>query len=215
MSKSKSSLSVKGKAVFWLIGIVIAAAAITLAFYWDQSVAAFMANHQTPGMRSFMRSVSRFGDWPGHFLVGLICIGIAWVRGNKKWQRIFLAMLIALSIAGLAGRALKVTTGRARPSVKAEQIWNGLRWSDSKYHSFPSGHVDASVGFFVVLLLANWRIGLPCLAIPILIGFSRMYLGAHYLSDVICAAVLGIISALIVWRLFLPTSNIESRTSDI
>jgi undecaprenyl-diphosphatase len=109
-------------------------------------------------------------------------------------------MLIALAIAGLLGRAIKVTTGRARPSVKAEHMWNGPRVSGSKYHSFPSGHVDASVGFFGVLLLARRRIGLACLPIPILIGFSRLYLGAHYLSDVVCAAVLGVLSALVVWH---------------
>jgi membrane-associated phospholipid phosphatase len=107
--------------------------------------------------------------------------------------------LVALSIAGLTGRAIKLTTGRARPSVTSEQMWTGPNWS-SKYHSFPSGHVDASVGFFAVLLLANWRIGFPCLAIPMVIGFSRMYLGAHWLSDVICAAVLGMASAILVWH---------------
>src|SRR5438067_13260690 len=108
-------------------------------------------------------------------------------------------MLIALSIAGLAGRAIKISTGRARPSVKAEQIWNGPRLS-SKYHAFPSGHVVASTAFFAVLLFANRRIGLPCLAIPILIGFSRIYGDAHYLSDVVCAAVLGIAAAVVVWH---------------
>ncbi|PYK31237.1 MAG: hypothetical protein DME57_04530 [Verrucomicrobia bacterium] len=90
-----------------------------------------------------------------------------------------------------------------RAGVKSEQVWwNPQRWS-SKYHSFPSGHVDASTAFFAVLAFASWRIGLPLLTIPILIGFSRMYLGAHYLSDVVCAAVLGIFSAIAVTRFFL------------
>ncbi len=173
-----------------------------------------MAQHQNRSVYHLMRNVSRFGDWPEHFLVGLGCVGVAWARGSKKWMRIFLAMLIALAIAGLVGRAIKVTSGRARPSVKSEQMWNGPRWSDSKYHSFPSGHVDASLGFFAVLLLANWRIGLPCLAIPILIGFSRIYLGAHWLSDVVCAAVLGILSAYVVWRWLLPKPKIEHQTSN-
>jgi membrane-associated phospholipid phosphatase len=201
---------VKQRALFcWTLGIVIAAVAIALSFYWDQSVVAFMTNHQSSGLRNLMRNVSRFGDWPEHFLVGLALFSIARWRGNRRWARIFLSMLIALSIAGLAGRAIKVTTGRARPSVKSEQMWNGPRWSDSKYHSFPSGHVDASLGFFAVLLLANWRIGLPCLAIPLIIGFSRMYLGAHYLSDVVCAAVLGIVSAILVAKLIEP--RLEKR----
>jgi membrane-associated phospholipid phosphatase len=197
--------------LYWTLGILIAAIAIAAAFYFDASVVAFMAGHQTPGMRNFMLNVSRFGDWPEHFLVGLALLGFARWRGNKKWARIFLAMLMAFSIAGLTGRAIKVTTGRARPLVKAEHGWNGPRVTGSKYHSFPSGHVDASVGFFAVLLLANRRIGLPCLAIPILIGFSRMYLGAHYLSDVVCAAVLGIASAIVVVKLIEP--RLEKRES--
>lgn len=185
------------------LAVGIAAIAIAAAFYWDNSVVAFMTSHQTPLMWNLMRNVSRFGDWPEHFLVGLALFSFALWRKNKKWARILLSMLIALSIAGLVGRAIKLTTGRARPSVKVEQRWNGPQWS-SKYHSFPSGHVDASVGFFGLLFLARRRIGTACLPIPILIGFSRMYLGAHYLSDVVCAAVLGIISAMVVWRFVFP-----------
>jgi membrane-associated phospholipid phosphatase len=203
---------VKRAALFyWLIGIIIVVAAIATAFYFDTAVAQFMADHQTPVMRSFMRNVSRFGDWWSHFLVGLAGAGIAWWRGNQKWARIFLAMLIALSIAGIAGRVIKVSTGRARPSVKSEQGWNGPRFSDSKYHSFPSGHVDASIGFFGVLFLARRRIGLAFLPIPILIGFSRLYLGAHWLSDVVCAMLLGIVSALVVWQFFLRRSLITDH----
>jgi membrane-associated phospholipid phosphatase len=204
---------VKRSALFyWLIGIVIVAATITAAFYLDDAVRDFIASHQNPSVRNFMRNVSRFGDWPEHFALGLVLAGIAWWRGNKRWTRIFLSMLIALSIAGLAARAIKISTGRARPSVKAEQVWNGPRLS-SKYHAFPSGHVVASTAFFAVLAFANWRIGLPCLAIPILIGFSRIYGGAHYLSDVICAAVLGILCALLVWRFALL--KIENRKSAV
>src|SRR5207248_3826703 len=101
------------------------------------------------------------------------------------------------------------------PSVTSEFRWGGPHCS-TKYHAFPSGHVSASTAFFGVLIFARRRIGLACLPIPILIGFSRMYLGAHYLSDVVFAAVLGI---------FLRrnrrtptaerTSNIKHRTLNI
>src|SRR5207244_11024597 len=102
-----------------------------------------------------------------------------------------------------AGRVIKNSTGRDRPSVKTEEVWNGPRFS-SKFHAFPSGHVAASTAFFAVLCFANWRIGLACLPIPLVIGFSRMYVAAHYLSDVVFAAVLGILCAMLVVRLFLP-----------
>jgi membrane-associated phospholipid phosphatase len=194
---------------YWLIGIMIAVAVISIAFVLDQPIRDFIAHHQNRAVHNFMRRVSRFGDWPEHFGLGLVLAGLAWWRRDKRWTRVFLAMLIALAFAGVVGRGIKITTGRARPSVKTEQVWNGPHFS-SKYHAFPSGHVAASSAFFAVLILANWRIGLACLPIPILIGFSRMYVAAHYLSDVICAAVLGVICAVLVARWLLPKSNIKT-----
>jgi len=195
---------VKRRSIFyWLISILIAAVAIAASFYFDDAVRDFITQHQNRTARIFLHNVSRFGDWPEHFALGLILAGVAWWRGSKKWTRIFLSMLAALAIAGLIGRGIKISTGRARPSVKSEEVWNGPRFS-SKYHAFPSGHVASSTAFFAVLFLANWRIGLACAPIPILIGFSRMYVAAHYLSDVVCAAILGIFCALLVWRFVLP-----------
>ena len=200
----------KQRSVFyWTLGVLIALIAIAASFYFDDMVRDFIAQHQDRGLRNLMRNVSRFGDWPEHFFPGLALAGVAWWRGNKKWTRIFLSMVIALSIAGLASRAIEISTGRARPSVKSEEVWNGPRWS-SKYHAFPSGHVTASAAFFAVIAFANWRIGLPFLAIPILIGCSRIYGVAHYLSDVICAAVLGILCALVVWRIGNRRSKAEN-----
>jgi len=200
---------VKRSSVFsWLLGIMIATVAIATAFHFDTAVSDFMAQHRNRVMHNFMVNVSRFGDWPEHFALGLILAGVAWWRGNKKWTRIFLSMLIALAITGVVGRGIEIATGRARPSVRTEEVWN--RFS-SKYNAFPSGHVGASTAFFGVLFLASRRIGLACLPIVILIGFSRLYLAAHYLSDVVCAAILGILSALLVAHFFLrPARNPES-----
>lgn len=155
----------------------------------------------------FMRNVSRFGDWPAHVAVGLALLAIAWSRGKKKWAQIFLSMLIACALAGVAARVLKVATGRARPSVKSEEVWSGPRFAE-KFHAFPSGHTAASTGFFAVLFFASWRVGLACLPIPFIIGVSRVYLGAHYFSDVLCAAILGVLCAYLVTRLLLgPIAN--------
>src|SRR4029434_6853271 len=204
-AKTDGNLFVKRAAVFyWLIGIVIAAIAIATAFYFDETVRDFIAQHQNPMLRNFMRNVSLYGDWPSHVALGLLLLGIAWRRHSKKWMRIFLSMLVAMAIAGLAGTVIKRTTPRARPSVKSELRWGGPRFS-TKYHAFPSGHVLASTAFFGVLIFVRRRVGLACLPIPILIGLSRMYVGAHYLSDVVCAAVLGTLCALLVTHFVLQT----------
>jgi membrane-associated phospholipid phosphatase len=197
---------------YWLICIAIAAIAIAAAFYLDDTVWNFITHHQSHAMRNFMRDVSLFGDWPSHVALGLLFLGIAWIRGSKEWTRIFLAMLIAMSIAGVTGLVIKRTIPRPRPSVQTNIRWGGSRLS-SKYHSFPSGHVGTSTAFFATLFFARRRIGLACLPIPILIAFSRMYIGAHYLSDVVCAALLGTLCALLVTHFFLR--QIENRRSQI
>jgi len=96
--------------------------------------------------------------------------------------------------------------------VHTDTRWGGPRFS-SKYHSFPSGHVVASTAFLGVLIIARRRVGLACLPIPILIALSSMYIGAHYLSDVVCAAVLGISCALVVAHfLLLQIGDRQSKT---
>jgi membrane-associated phospholipid phosphatase len=196
---------------YWLIGIVIAVIVVIVAFYFDDTMRNLIAQHQSRAAKNFMRHVSRLGDWTEHFALGAALAAIAWWRGNKKWTRVFISMLLALALAGAAARVIKIATGRTRPSVKIEAQhlasqgagWNGPRVSE-RFHAFPSGHTAASMAFFAVLLFANWRIGLACLPIPLLIGFSRMYVGAHYLSDVVCAALLGLLCAFLAARLLSP-----------
>jgi membrane-associated phospholipid phosphatase len=197
--------------LYWLIWIAIAIVAIAVSFHFDDTVRTFIVQHQNPAMRNFMRYVSLFGDWPSHTALGLILLGVAWRRGSQEWTRIFLAMLLAMMLAGVSGTVIKRTVPRARPSVPTDTGWGGPRFS-SKYHSFPSGHVGASTAFFGVLIIARRRVGLACLPIPILIALSRMYIGAHYLSDVVCAAILGTLCALVVAHfLFLQIGNRKSK----
>ncbi|MEY2531373.1 MAG: hypothetical protein QOI96_1458 [Verrucomicrobiota bacterium] len=157
-----------------------------------------------------MRIVSRFGDWWSHAALGILLLGTAWWQGNKKWTRIFLSMLIALALAGAVARVIKIGVGRARPAVQSEAAWNGPSLS-SRFHAFPSGHTAASTAFFAILFFASWRIGLACLPIPILIGFSRMYVAAHYLSDVVCAAILGALCAFATAHFVTKIRNLKSE----
>jgi membrane-associated phospholipid phosphatase len=187
----------------WLLLIFLAALAVAAAFHFDAAVRAWVIAHPNPAAREFMRNVSHFGDWPEHVIGGLLLVAVAWQHGSKRWIRIALTMLLACALAGLVARGVKIATGRARPSVKQELGWNGPRLS-SRYNSFPSGHTAATAGFFGVLLFVRPRIGLCLLPIPILIAASRMYVAAHFLSDVVAAAVLGLFCAWLCAHWLLP-----------
>jgi len=185
----------------WLYGSAIAGALfLAAAFYSDATVLGWIAQHQTRPGTSFMRAVSLWGDWPSHFLVGAVGAVIAYALGSRRWLAIFAAMVLACAVAGVANRTIKMSAGRSRPSVKVDAGWNGpsLR---SNYHSFPSGHTASSAAFFAALCFARARIGLLLLPIPLVIAFSRIYLKAHHLSDVAFGALLGIVSAFLVWRI--------------
>jgi undecaprenyl-diphosphatase len=185
----------------WLLVFLASALLLVASLYLDRTVQAWMTKLGNPAGRGFMQAVSRYGDWPEHVLLGLVLIGIAYWRGSKHWMRIFAAMILACALAGISARVVKVATGRARPNVQAEAGWNGPR-INARYNAFPSGHTAASTAFFATLAFASWRIGAGFLAIPLLIAFSRMYVAAHHFSDVVCAAIIGVVAAYVVvsWR---------------
>jgi membrane-associated phospholipid phosphatase len=183
----------------WIALAAVALIALVVAFFLDHAAAAWIGAHSSPELKRVMQTVSRVGDWPAHVIAGLLGIAIAFVTKSKTWMQIFLAMLVALALAGVTARVVKLATGRARPSVKTEAHWNGPRYS-SKYHAFPSGHTASSTAFFVALFLKRKKIGAPLLLIPVLIAISRMVVGAHYLSDVTFAAILGVICAVLATR---------------
>jgi membrane-associated phospholipid phosphatase len=195
----------------WWWGLLALGAGLLMvaSFYFDGVAQTWIAQHQDAGVRKFMRGVGQFGDWPEHVLLGLVLLVLAYWRRNKKWTRIMAAMILACALAGVGTRVVKIAAGRARPSVQTETAWKGPSVSAS-YHAFPSGHTAASTAFFATLALACWRIGAPLLVIPLLIGFSRMYVSAHYLSDVVCAALIGLLSAHIVAQWLLS----EVRSAD-
>jgi membrane-associated phospholipid phosphatase len=177
------------------VGTLFAAA----SFLFDSAVQEWMSGHRTPGLLGFMRSVSHWGDWPAHLVLGAIGLVVAWLRGNRQWIAIFAAMMLACAVAGSVNRVIKIAAGRARPSVTADPGWHGPRLS-SKYNAFPSGHTASSTAFFAALYIARRRVGIFFLPIPLLIGTARLYVGAHHFSDVICAAFLGVICAVLFTR---------------
>lgn len=64
--------------------------------------------------------------------------------------------------------------------------------------SFPSGHTSTSFAAAVQFFGINKKTGIAALLFAALIGFSRLYLYVHFLTDVICGAILGTILGLLV-----------------
>lgn len=119
------------------------------------------------------------------------------------------AALILISPAGAAVLAtvLKIVFGRARP----ELFDSGYTAS---FYSFPSGHATVAVAFYgtLALLVAlrlqgprRWAVAAVGIVVVVLIGFSRLYLGVHYPTDIVAgylAAAIwtGAVGAVLIYR---------------
>lgn len=121
-----------------------------------------------------------------------LAIGFILLLKNKKDSRFIILNLI---LVFLLNRLLKFIIARPRPEV--------LKLVKAGGYSFPSGHSMISFGFYGFLIylvyknIKNKKIKYPLMiflsAIILLIGISRVYLGAHYATDVIGGFVIGFI----------------------
>ena len=128
-------------------------------------------------------------------LIPLILIaGRLWQKGQQRRALLFVVSFIGTA---LLNSLLKTFFARPRPALFPTRVI-------SSGYSFPSGHTMAAAAFFGMLALFLWqqgRYGWALLAaawVP-LIAFSRVYLGAHFPSDVLASLALGTIWLVIVW----------------
>ena len=125
-------------------------------------------------------------------------------RRFRHIARSALFMLCALAAAGVANSVLKWIIGRLRPRYLFEDgAYGFVPFSmDFGALSFPSGHTQTIWTFATALLLVLPRYDLAYLAIAVLIGASRVMVTAHYVSDVIMGAYVGIAMTILVHRQF-------------
>ena len=106
----------------------------------------------------------------------------------------FFYVLLSLFFACGAVKILKFIIGRARPIFSEPDLFNMFSWSN-EFNSMPSGHTAVSFAGLVMLGMLFPRVKWFTWTLAIIIGFSRVYVGAHWPSDVIFGAFIGMICA--------------------
>jgi undecaprenyl-diphosphatase len=151
----------------------------------DYAVRDWMRSHHTDvGHRIFV-VLTHFGDRIVLIPLALIA-GWPLFRGHKSW--IVLMLFVGLASAELVS-VLKEGFGVLRPPI-------GLQ--HSKSFAFPSGHTTATATFATVLGYLSLRRNIAPtayvtvgVALTVIVGISRMYLDAHWASDVIGGVLIG------------------------
>jgi undecaprenyl-diphosphatase len=176
-----SSLLFAAMAVFMVLGVTD---------NLDAATRAGINRWASPNLTALAEGASFIGSVAVLFsLTGLVAAGL-WLGGRP---RAALMLLLVMGIAIIVNNAIKLTFARARP----EAFFGTL--PDS--YSFASGHALFSACFFSVVagliearLTSSWQRAIVwVLACSIMagVGLSRIYLGVHYLTDVIAGFTLA------------------------
>ena len=120
------------------------------------------------------------------------CYLIISLKSNEaiNGRPIFLVIIFSFALAGISGDILKEIFNRARPIIEYSGELSFL--TNPKTPSFPSGHATKSVAFVLPFLFyAEYKGGIHAwikgllTVIALMVCFARIFLGAHYLSDVL------------------------------
>lgn len=154
---------------------------------WDQQLfdRIYDAPPHSEPMWTVMEGITEFGHYRS--VMGLSILLMAY--GNEDHQRTGRLLSSAYLSTGILTYGVKQLVRRKRPLD--DMLGNP---------SMPSGH--ASIAFSAATILGyrypKWRI--PLYIGAGLVGFSRIYLGRHYTSDVLTGAVIGTAMGVIVWH---------------
>jgi membrane-associated phospholipid phosphatase len=134
----------------------------------------------------------------GYFLpVGIAAgtVGYGIISKNKGVRQKGYELVISMGIGAIVTQSLKYTVDRARPADKYPNDVFVTKPEHGK--SFPSGHTTIAFATATTLTIQykKWYIAVPAFLWAGAAGYSRLYAGEHYPSDVLAGAAVGVGSA--------------------
>jgi membrane-associated phospholipid phosphatase len=167
---------------------------------FDGAVRDWIVAHQVPSLVTFFVWVSTIGATRNMYGIAIAAAAYLFYRGHR---RVAASVLLAPVVAIGFFESAKRLYSRPRPPGLGH-VFEGNTFS------FPSAHATASAAVCCTLAYVYWREGiirpvvalLVAIAVPLLIGVSRVYLDAHWTTDVIGGWTAGIIVAALCCGLY-------------
>lgn len=164
-------------------------------FKFELDVLLFLQNIRTDILNVLLQGITMLGEE----VVMILVIAILYFCIDKKFaQKLFFVTVSSVGINGIIKNLVRFP----RPFATGKILC--VREDTATGYSFPSGHTQtfASMSTTIAKKLKKPLVTFLVGILIVLVAFSRMYLGAHYPSDVVVGAVLGVVLALIGTSLF-------------
>lgn len=187
----------------------LALALLLISRWVDPVLTLALERNVSPAVNGFFYWVGELGDTEFYIVAALAIYVLALVGMYRGWACLLRAgfdrlargavlVLGSMAVGGIITLVVKKVVARARPEVLIEDGLYGLVepfTGGSDFNSFPSSHTLTAFAVAAAIgeIAPRWR--LPALSIAALVAISRVINRAHYLSDVLAAAAIGILVA--------------------
>jgi len=182
---------------------------------FDRAVLLWIHTTFPDWLEGTMHIVTALGDY---WVVLPLLAAVIALFYRKGWRLSATLLLVSTAGSVVLTTVLKALFRRARP----ELFDAGYQAS---FYFFPSGHATVAVGLYGMLTLvlayrmrgrARWAVAVSGIIVVLLIGFSRLYLGVHYPTDIVAgylAALLWLVCVGAVYALWLSIRGLRASES--
>lgn len=165
---------------------------------FDQQVLIELMEHRTDGATRFNRGISNTTQTVATLIPATV-LAVGLIKNEKSTLKKGLYIAETVAAGTFISFGMKYGFQRDRP-FKANP--NIIAAGTGSSPSFPSGHTSVAFAAATSLTIAypKWYVALPAYTWAASVGYSRMYLGVHYPSDVLAGAVIGAGSAWLMYK---------------
>ena len=156
---------------------------------FDNRVSVYWTNrHFSPKVNDRLRFYVRLGDG---YIWGVFALFVLAMVGWEAFLPILWQALMALAVSLIIYEVVKLNTKRPRPFAANPEIKAEVPPLDK--YSFPSGHTMNNLAVASAVFYSVPKYGWVMLILPLTWGLLRVYFGVHWLTDILCGFVLGIV----------------------
>ena len=169
---------------------------------WDRELFIYLNGLGSERLDSFWIFITQEENWIPLYLIFIILIFLAYKK--KQAFIVLIGFLCSFLVTFGVTRIIKASVARVRPN-NAESLQEVIRiLQEPTYYSFVSGHTSTSMAittFMVLILRHRYKWVYIFFLWPILFATSRVYVGVHYPSDLAAGAFVGVIIAIIIYKI--------------